>query len=198
MTKFKFLNSTQAIPEDRDGNLPAQFTITAAPSTDIWAKPPSTTRFNAPILCQSVPLASFKRARLSFNANWKDQYDQGGLILILNSVDGKQKWVKTGIELTHGKPHVSAVTKDRWADWSLLPVPSGGRAATMEMVREKDNSLWIYLIEGVQKSPIREVSWVFEEEGVQDCLVGVYVAKPSSEGEELAVNFGHVIIDRDD
>lgn len=195
MNKFKFVNSTQAIPKDSDGNLPAQFTITATPSTDVWAKPPSTSRFNAPILCQTVPLASFKRARVSFNANWKDKYDQGGLILVLNCADGKQKWVKTGIELTHGKPHVSTVTKDRWADWSLLPVPSGGRAATMEMVKEQDNSLWIYLIEGVQKSPIREVTWVFEEEGVQDCWVGVYVAKPSSEGEELAVNFGHVIID---
>jgi len=34
----------------------------------------------------------------------------------------RRKWVKTGIEFTHGKPHVSTVACDRWADWSLLPM----------------------------------------------------------------------------
>ena len=192
MSTYTFSNSTEKVPGN--GDLPAEFSITAPPSTDIWSKPPSTESFNAPILHQTVPLTNFKRARVAFNAIWKEKYDQGGLILVLNKSNGERKWVKTGIELAHGKPHLSTVTKDRYADWSLLSVPSGGPAATIEMVREADNSLWIYLVQGVQKSPIREVTWVFEEPEVRDCWVGLYAAKPS-EGGKLVVNFGHLVIE---
>ncbi|CAI7605431.1 unnamed protein product [Penicillium bialowiezense] len=183
---FKFANSNAQVPGN--GTPPPEFVINAPASTDIWAKPPSTNRFSAPILYQSMPLKSFKRARVAFNAGWEKNYDQGGLVIVLNAADGSQKWVKSGIELTHGRPHLSAVAKDNWADWS-------GGAATLEMVREEDNSLWVYLVEGVQKSPIREVTWVFDQD-VKDIWVGVYAARPSSEGGELPVNFGHLIIEQ--
>jgi hypothetical protein len=55
--------------------------------------------------------------------------------------------------------------------------------------------LWIYLVEGVQKSPLREVTWFFEEQENVECWVGVYAARPSSEGGDLVVNFGHLIVD---
>ncbi|KAK9595958.1 hypothetical protein V6Z92_002450 [Aspergillus fumigatus] len=190
---FKFVDSSEEVPGN--GTLPPEFTIKASPSTDVWSKPPSTERFNAPILCRSLPLKSFKRARVAVNANWQQKYDQGGLILVWTAADGTRKWVKTGIELTHGKPHLSTVTKDRWSDWSLLAIPSGGAAATIEIVREADESLWVYLVEGVQKSPLREVTWCFEEQENVECWVGVYAAKPSSEGGDLVVNFGHLIVD---
>ncbi|KAJ5972532.1 uncharacterized protein N7479_002450 [Penicillium vulpinum] len=194
-SQFKFANSDAEVPGN--GTLPSEFTIKAPASTDIWAKPPSTFRFSAPILYRSMPLKSFKRARVAFNAHWEKNYDQGGLILILNTADGGQKWVKSGIELTHGRPHLSVVAKDNWADWSLLPVPSGGNLATLELVKEKDNSLWIYLVEGLEKSPIREVTWVFEEENVKDLWVGLYAARPSNEGGELPVHFGSLVIDQE-
>ncbi|KAJ5745689.1 hypothetical protein N7520_010871 [Penicillium odoratum] len=193
MPEFHIINSNDAVPGTEAP--PPEFSLTAHPATDIWSKPPSTNAFNAPILYQSVPLQSFKRARVAVNAQWTQKYDQGGLVIILNKADGSQKWVKTGIELTHNKPHVSVVAKDHWADWSLLPVPSGGRSATLELVRELDNSLWIYLVEGVLKQPIREVTWIFEEENVKETWVGVYAARPSTEGGDLMVNFGHLVID---
>lgn len=193
MPQYKFINSNEQVPGN--GTPPPEFVIKARSSTDIWSQPPNTHRFTAPILYQSVPLQSFKRARVAINGLWEKQYDQGGLVLILHNKDGSQKWVKAGIELTHGRPHLGVVAKDRWADWSMLPVPSRGGAATLELVREGDTSLWIYLMEGVQKSPIREITWVFQEENVQECWVGVYAARPSSEGKELSVNFGHLVID---
>lgn len=107
--------------------------------------------------------------------------------------DGSKKFVKAGIEHTHGKPHLSVVTKDRWADWSLLPVPSGGSAATLEMSREPDDSLWVYAVDRGQRSPIREVTWIFSEEGVQETWVGVYTAQPSA-GSGLSVNFANLVI----
>ncbi|KAL4754457.1 hypothetical protein BDW72DRAFT_127600 [Aspergillus terricola var. indicus] len=193
MAGFASANLLDRVPDDEV--LPAEFTVRAPPETDIWAKPPSTERFNAPILYKSIPLDTFKRARVAFSANWSQKYDQGGLIIVLNKHSGDRKWVKTGIEFTHDKPHLSTVSKDRWADWSLLPVPSGGTGATLEVVREPDDSLWIYLIQGVQKSPIREVTWVFAEEDVSDAWFGVYAARPSSAGEDLVVNFASLIIE---
>lgn len=193
MAGFSFANSLDKVPGGEA--LPTEFTINASPSTDVWAKPPSTERFNAPILYKSITLDSFRRARVAFSANWRQKYDQGGLILVLNGANGSRKWVKTGIEFTHGKTHLSTVTKDRWADWSLLPVPSGGAGATLEIVREPDDSLWVYLVEGIQKSPIREVTWVFAEKDVTDTWIGFYAARPSGEGGDLVVNFASAVID---
>ncbi|KAJ5635617.1 uncharacterized protein N7484_008930 [Penicillium longicatenatum] len=193
MTEFHIVNSNDLVPGAEAP--PPEFSLRAPPATDVWSKPPSTNAFNAPIFYQSISLNSFKRARVAVAAQWTQKYDQGGLIIVLNNVDGSQKWVKTGIELTNDKPHLNVVAKDRWADWSLLPVPSGGKSATLELVREADNSLWIYLVEGVQKKPIREVTWIFEETNVQETWVGVYAARPSTEGGELIVHFGHLIIE---
>lgn len=192
MSQYRIANSTDAVPGD--GSPPSEFFLKAKSGTDIWAKPPSTIHFNAPILYQAVPLQSFKRARVTVSAAWENKYDQGGLVIVLHAANGETKWVKTGIELTHGKPHLSVVTKDRWADWSLLQIPSGGNAATLELVREADGSLWIYLVEGTEKSPIREVTWVFQEADVEEFWVGVYAARPSN-GGELSVNFRDLGID---
>lgn len=193
MSDLTFTNSTQAIP--RDADLPAEFNITAKSSTDIWSKPPSTERFNAPILHKTAPLSTFKKARVAVSAHWSKLYDQGGLLFVVNNPDGSRKWVKTGIEFVDDKANVSTVAKDRWADWSLLPIiPTGGHAATIEMVRE-DGSLWIYLNEGLKRTPIREVTWAFEDEGEKECWIGSYAAKPSADGPDLVVSFRHLVID---
>jgi hypothetical protein len=194
MSKFTFANSTQAVPSDE--SIPVSFSVMAGPDTDVWDKPPATSRFNAPILYRSIPLKSFKRARVSITAQWTTLYEQGGLILVLHNANGgDRKWIKTGIEFTHGKAHLSTVAKDRWADWSLLPVPSGGNAATIEVVREQDGSLWIYLVEGISRAPIREVTWAFEEEENTECWIGAFAAKPAKDGADLVVDFRHLVIE---
>jgi len=192
MADLKFTNSTQAIPSAAD--LAGGFTVKAGPSTDIWSKPPSTIAFNAPILHKTTLLSSFEKARVRITASWTTLYDQGGLILVMNCPDGSRKWVKTGIEFVNGKPHVSTVAKDNWADWSLLSMPSGSQAATIEMTRDA-GTLWIYLIEGIRRQPIREVTWVFEEESTTECWIGAYAAKPSTEGEYLEVMFEQLEIE---
>lgn len=72
------------------------------------------------------------------------------------------------------------------ADWSLLPMT--GDEATVEMEREvvdekPTSTLWVYRIEGAEKTPLREVTWVFErEEG--ECWIGVYAAKPTRDADD--------------
>ena len=115
---------------------------------------------------------------------------------------------------------VSTVACDRSADWSLLPLPtatsegtSGGASVTVEMEREVlegvgGSTLFVYVMEGVEKRVVREVTWVFEkvdgeggEEGELDgeCWVGVYAAKPTKDegdgGRELSVEFGGLVVE---
>ncbi len=46
-------------------------------------------------------------------------YDQAGLMLW----QGPRHWIKAGVELNDGVPHVGAVVTNEFSDWSLAPVP---------------------------------------------------------------------------
>lgn len=197
MSKYHFVNSSQTVSDAKD--LPASFSIKAPPSSDVWAKPPATYRFNAPILYESLPLKSFKRARVSIVAEWKVLYDQGGLIFVIGAQgdEAQRQWIKCGIEFTNNKPHISVVAKDRWADWSLTELPSGGQAATLELERDAENTLWVYLVKGASRVPLREVTWAFEKEETAECWIGSYAARPaSSPTDDLVVDFRDFIVER--
>ena len=204
---FQSINYDPPLPKQLD-----RFTLCAKSNTDLWTKPSATNKFNCPFLYRIIKLASFSRARVSVSAAWKDQYDQGGLCLMLPQKDGPPKWIKTGIEFEDGSAHVSTVATDRWSDWSLYPVPSnqntsdvdGGNGgdgnnanvvvATVEMSKHRDGSLWVYLIDGDRKEPLREVTWFADLGGSDECWIGAYTAKPSKSGE-LAVSFSHLVIE---
>jgi len=113
----------------------------------------------------------------------------------------KNKWIKAGVEFSHGRPWVSTVGCDRWADWSMYPYGEPGepaKACTIEFRREAKESgtaLWVYAVEvdddgnKISERPVRELCWVFadEAEGEEDgwtVRVGAYVCRPSKvEGE---------------
>lgn len=189
---FSYLNhpSSHLLPSP----LPHLFVLTALPGTDIWKKPPSHSAFSAPLAYTSLPLSSFKRARVTVVADWKTLFDQGGLCLILPEVEGEEeeeaggrgrRWIKTGVEFFNGAAHVSAVACDRWADWSLHDPPLTNGKVTMEIEREvkkgkgkneRTATLWIYIVEDQGSSKekrraVREVTWVFEDgikEGIKE------------------------------
>jgi len=162
---FHYFHPTSPNPPTPPSPLPATFTLSAPPGTDIWRKPPHLDSFNAPILYRTLALSSFRRARVSISAEWKTRFDQGGLCLILPSpatATDERKWLKTGIEFFHGGPHVSTVACDRWADWSLVPAASGA-AVTVEIEREfvhgePTSTLRVYVVEGLERRPVREVT----------------------------------------
>jgi uncharacterized protein len=158
--------------------------------TDIWRKPgpPLVKTFNAPIIYKPLNLRSFQRARVTVSATWSKLYDQGGLVFILPAEGveaADQKWIKTGIEFYQGKPYVSTVAADAWADWSLVPAALHDGGVTLEMERRaKDDTLWIYIIDGEMKVPIREVTWALSELDAEVCWVGVYAATPTIGGPD--------------
>jgi regulation of enolase protein 1 (concanavalin A-like superfamily) len=173
----------------------------ASTPTDIWRKPgpPAIKTFNAPIIYKSLSLHSFQRVSVTISASWSQLYDQGGLVFIIptagmDPVD--HKWIKTGIEFYQGEPYVSTVAADRWADWSLLQAGIKDGKVTLEIERNtKEGTLWIYIIDGRKRIPIREVTWALSEPETSDCWVGVYAATPTiieREGSESANAKGHL------
>ncbi|KAH9903645.1 hypothetical protein F4778DRAFT_92570 [Xylariomycetidae sp. FL2044] len=143
------------------------FTLQAQPGTDIWRKPPSTDIWTVPITrTQTNPLHSFRSARITFWADWKEQYDQAGLLLVprpasspypsstssTNKSPPPQHWIKTGVEFYESQPRLSTVSCERFADWSLgeavidvdvdvIEGKKGGKrgGVTIEVRREGDD-----------------------------------------------------------
>ncbi|KAL8915326.1 MAG: hypothetical protein Q9171_000196 [Xanthocarpia ochracea] len=192
------------------------FTIHTPPQTDIWRKPqPLTNSFNAPRYLTTLPLKELKSVQVTVKGTWKTLYDQGGLLLVIppsaagEEAGEREKWIKTGIEFYGGSPHISAVACDRWADWSLLPLPASSTdEVKIRMEREvtaatgeKSSTMWIRYLNSTRGDwmPVREIAWAFErdDEYVQ---LGVYAAKPTpDEGDkdaELQVEFCGLEIER--
>lgn len=171
--------------------------------TDVWRKPPAHDAFNAPFMYKSLPVSRFKSARVSATGKWKTLYDQGGLMIVLPSTKSRpteqKRWVKTGIEFYHGRPMMSVVAADLWADWSLLPLsPEDEEAGKMSVVIEREEEggdystvLKILLVGKDGQTPIREVTWAFHDlDEDQEMWVGMAVAKPTvGDNEELTVSF---------
>ncbi|MFF2482345.1 DUF1349 domain-containing protein [Paenibacillus sp. NPDC058071] len=68
-------------------------------------------------------------------ASFTELYDQAGLMLW----QGQEQWIKAGIELNDGVPHLAVVVTDGFSDWSLAPVPEWvGQEVTIRASRMKD------------------------------------------------------------
>lgn len=174
------------------------FQLTSPPGTDVWDKPPSTHSFNAPIIYQTTTVGALKTAKVTVSAQWKDRYDQGGLVLVVKTPD-RTRWVKTGIEFEYGIPNISTVAKDEWSDWSLRPLlAESTNKATIELEVVSDGSLWVWLVgSDGKKHALREVTWYGSLDKNVEIWAGVYVAKPAPNGEkdDLIVDFDGLVIE---
>ena len=202
MTESKNFNINHNGPTS-DSSFPSKFTIKTPRDTDIWNSPQLGYHFTAPITAIALPTQSFHKARVTFSVSWSVLSDQGGLIFVLPSPSNPEpngrnarakesfpRWVKAGIEINEGKPNLSVVARDRWSDWSLVPV--GEAKATVEMVRNHED-LQVAVWKGEERTAIRDVPCIFKEAETEDVAwVGVYAARPDPGNEskgELEVHF---------
>lgn len=173
--------------ETTPATISSHFKIFTPPKTDIWRPSPKQDDFNAPFIYTSIKSSEFKRISVTVSADWKTQYDQGGLLIVWPSSDKtKTKWVKTGIEYFEGRPALSVVGCDRFSDWSLCPLPLiGATHAAVEAVRI-EQTLWVYFVFNGERRALREVKWAFLEdrEAEADMWVGTYAAKPTAEADD--------------
>lgn len=187
--------------------MPSNLQLKTAAPTDFWRKPPGLNVATAPTHLRTYSSKEFRRARVTISAQWTRLYDQGGLFVYLPATagstdDSERFWIKSGIEYYNDRVNLSTVAAREWADWSLLPLEES--SVTIEIEREqvnpekgKGSSLWVYLVEGDERTAVREITWAFETEG--EISVGVYAARPTTsdaeDGEELAVSFEDLLVE---
>lgn len=83
-----------------------------------------------------APFTPEHAVEVSFRADTLTSlYDQAGLLLWVDD----EHWIKTGVEITDGVPHLGAVVTDVFSDWSLAPVPEwAGQLVTLRASRVAD------------------------------------------------------------
>jgi uncharacterized protein len=143
--------------------------VKTAPGTDFWRVTHyGFIRDNGHFLPQTVS-GDFV-AELDVRGEYRDQYDQAGLMLRVSET----VWLKCGIEYVNGLQNLSAVVTNGQSDWSVVPlgvapssirlrltrrgetaevqacVPSEGEAAHWQMLR----LAWLPLPAEVQIGPM--------------------------------------------
>ncbi len=108
--------------------------VTTAADSDFWR----TTSYGFERDSGHALLTPFPRdsaVEVTFVAAFDELYDQAGLMVRVDP----RTWVKAGIELTDGVPHVSSVVTTGQSDWSMAPVPEwAGRTVTVRVSRSGD------------------------------------------------------------
>ncbi|KAK1990352.1 hypothetical protein LX36DRAFT_664310, partial [Colletotrichum falcatum] len=161
----------------------------------------------------SGPLKNFLSVRATFSARWASAYDQSGVLLVprraSEAAAPSGRWVKAGVELYDGRPHLSTVACDRYADWGLYPLTTTTSTAaaaeeesvTIEVFRDGGaggKNAWVHRLVlgedgGVkERVPLRKICWVFADEDEGDWVldVGPLAARPDKDTEgALEVEF---------
>jgi uncharacterized protein len=80
-------------------------------------------------------LSAGSAVEVTFLADFDTLYDQAGVMVRTD----EENWIKAGVEMTDGAPHVGAVATRGVSDWSMAPVPEwAGRPVTVRASRSGD------------------------------------------------------------
>ncbi|MFD8075063.1 DUF1349 domain-containing protein [Streptomyces sp. NPDC059718] len=124
-----WLNTPQEAAADGSGML-----VTTRDSSDFWR----TTAYGFVRDDGHALLTAFPgdtSMEVTFRADFDTLYDQAGLMIRVDA----ENWVKAGIEMSDGVPHLGAVVTRGVSDWSLAPVPDwAGHAVTVRASRSGD------------------------------------------------------------
>ncbi len=105
-------------------------------------------------------------------------YDQAGLMLWSHG----QQWIKAGIEMNDGVPHLGAVVTHGYSDWSLAPVPEWmEKIVTIRASRLKDAVIIRARTEGEAWRTVRVCRLTPDE-----WQAGPYLCAPTSAGLKVA------------
>jgi regulation of enolase protein 1 (concanavalin A-like superfamily) len=127
-----------------------------------------------------APFAPSQAIEVAFElSGLTDLYDQAGLLVRA----GADHWIKAGIEINDGVPHVGAVVTHGWSDWSLSPVPEWQGVVTIRLSVLGDGAVIRARTEGEGWRTIR-VARMFEGVPLQ---AGPMLCAPSRSG--LVVTF---------
>ncbi|HUG16330.1 MAG TPA: DUF1349 domain-containing protein [Thermomicrobiales bacterium] len=170
----------------------------------VWTTPPHSTRVDGErLIVEAVEGSDYWRDTLygfrhedghALLAPWEDThavevsfrltgfsglYDQAGLMLWRDD----SRWIKAGIEVNDGEPHLAVVVTDGHSDWSLAPVPDWvDRAVTVRASRLNDA---VVLRARVDAEPWRTVR-VARFDHPSGKQAGPYLCAPTRAGFRVA------------
>jgi regulation of enolase protein 1 (concanavalin A-like superfamily) len=112
----------------------ADLLVTARGGSDFWRTTGyGFVRDDGHALLAGVPDGT--AVEVTFVARFDTLYDQAGLMVRVDA----DTWIKAGVELNDGVPHLGAVVTHGRSDWSLSPVPEwDGRPVTVRASRAGD------------------------------------------------------------
>lgn len=154
--------------------------ITSAPDTDFWVDTHyGYSRDSGHALLRPVPQTF--ALRCSFAGDYRDQYDQAGLML---RADDKN-WIKTGIEYVDGEYQLSAVVTRDVSDWNVVPLARISHPAptpatvTVEMHREGDAVTLRYAVAGSEPDTLLRLAYFPPQAAAE---AGPMCASPTGSG----------------
>jgi hypothetical protein len=135
----------------------AGLTVTSDANTDFWR----TTHYgfvrdNGHALLH--PVGPRFRLTTRFFGDYREQYDQAGLLLRLD----ERNWIKAGIEYVDGEQLLSAVVTRDVSDWSVVPLEAvcgPVESITLEMSRVDDAVTIRYAAEGGEPAALLRVAY---------------------------------------
>ncbi len=125
-------------------------TVTTAPKTDFWR----TTHYgfirdNGHVYYQ--PATGDFVAEVRFSGQYRDLYDQAGLMLRAD----ERTWLKCGVEFVDGVQHVSAVVTREFSDWSVVPLAHSPATVWLRMARRGPAVEVSYALDGATFTMLR-------------------------------------------
>ncbi|KAL4885401.1 hypothetical protein BJY04DRAFT_179670 [Aspergillus karnatakaensis] len=204
-TPWRTANIPSPLPED--AQFMHGFTLHGPSSSDLWEAPGSDPTFTAPMIYQAMPVQAFRRVRVTVTAELAHLYAQGGVALIIHRADGSRAWLKTGVEFVDGRQVLCTVGKDRNVDCSYASTVEHGEEVTIEVERGGCGVV-VYKVDldaGTEggkenRTVVRDLAWVVSGDQMEECWIGVYVAKPLGDAgdPDVVVKFRELVIERRD
>ncbi|GII75884.1 hypothetical protein Sru01_08660 [Sphaerisporangium rufum] len=148
--------------------------VTAGPGTDLWQVTHYGYSFDTAHM-YGRPVTGDARVRVTFEADYAEQYDQAGAVLRVDA----HHWIKAGVEYVDGGHALSTVVTRDFSDWSVLPLPGPPGAVTLELDRTGGAVTVRYGLDGAE--PREMVRLAYFPPGAE-ALAGVMCAAPRGGG----------------
>lgn len=132
-----------------------------------------------------VTLGGEFEAKVKITGDYKERYDQMGLMLRIN----ERIWIKTGVEFVNNKINISAVVTNEKSDWSVIEIQHNPKSIWIKVIRKLDSVEIFYSFDDEFYTMMR-LAYFPDNVPV---MVGMTAASPDGNGfdalfEEFTIN----------
>ncbi|MBB6096687.1 hypothetical protein HNR42_000099 [Deinobacterium chartae] len=117
-------------------------------------------------------------ATVRFRGDYRDLYDQAGLLLRLDP----ERWIKCGVEYVEGRQLLSVVVTHGFSDWSVTPLEGQPEEITLRLERRAE-AVTVLAAPSGQAPQMLRMAYFPPEPEVE---VGPMCASPQGQGFEVS------------